>query len=138
LLNQDVDNAPIVFLEPSCYSMFVEDYRELKLEGAENVASRCFLLEQFIEQLLDHEPTALRFNSKPANVIIHPHCHAKALMNPGFMKRLAERMPERSVSLLDTGCCGMAGSFGALASKYELSVKVAEPLLQQVRAQPFG
>ena len=35
LLNQDVDGAPILFLEPSCYSMFVEDYRELKLEGAE-------------------------------------------------------------------------------------------------------
>jgi FAD/FMN-containing dehydrogenase/Fe-S oxidoreductase len=138
LLHQDVDNAPIIFLEPSCYSMFVEDYRELKLEGAEQIARRCFLFEQFIEQVLDHEPNALAFNSKQANVIIHSHCHTKALMNPGFMKHLAQRLPERTVSLLDTGCCGMAGSFGALSSKYELSLKVAEPLAQQVRAQPFG
>jgi len=54
------------------------------------------------------------------------------------MLRLAERLPERNVTMLDTGCCGMAGSFGALESKYELSLKVAEPLAQKVRSQPFG
>ncbi len=84
LLNQDVDAAPILFLEPSCYSMFVEDYRELKLEGTERVARRCFLFEQFIEELLSHEPDALKFKAKAANVVIHAHCHAKALMNPGL------------------------------------------------------
>jgi Fe-S oxidoreductase len=138
LLNGDVDGAPILFLEPSCYSMFIEDYRELKLEGAEHVARRCFLFEQFIEQFLEQEPEGLTFNTKPGHVVIHPHCHLKALMKPGFLRRLAERLPERNVTLLDTGCCGMAGSFGALASKYELSLKVAEPLVQQVRGQPFG
>jgi FAD/FMN-containing dehydrogenase/Fe-S oxidoreductase len=138
LLNQDLDGAPILFLEPSCYSMFAEDYRELKLEGAENVAQRCFLFEQFIEELLSHEPEALQFKVKAANVVIHAHCHAKALMSPAFMLRLAERLPKRNVTLLDTGCCGMAGAFGMLASKYELSLKVAEPLAQKVRGQPFG
>jgi Fe-S oxidoreductase len=54
------------------------------------------------------------------------------------MHRLAERLPERTVELLDTGCCGMAGSFGMLESKYDLSLKVAEPLIQVVRHQPFG
>ena len=138
LLNLDVDAAPILFLEPSCYSMFVEDYRELKLDGMERVASRCFLFEQFIEELLAHEPDALRFKAKAGHVVIHAHCHAKALMNPAFMRRLAERLPQREVTLLDTGCCGMAGAFGALASKYELSLKVADPLAQKVRGQPFG
>jgi FAD/FMN-containing dehydrogenase/Fe-S oxidoreductase len=138
LLNLDVDAAPILFLEPSCYSMFVEDYRELKLDGTERVARRCFLFEQFIEDLLAHEPDALKFKAKAVNVVIHAHCHAKALINPGFMRRLAERLPRRNVTLLDTGCCGMAGAFGALGSKYELSLKVAEPLTQKVRGQPFG
>ena len=138
LLNQDVDNAPILFLEPSCYSMFVEDYRELNLEGTEQVMSRCFLFEQFVEELLGNEPGALAFNARAANVIIHAHCHVKSLMNPAFMKRLAERLPERNVTLLDTGCCGMAGAFGALESKYELSLKVAEPLKHKVHSQPFG
>jgi FAD/FMN-containing dehydrogenase/Fe-S oxidoreductase len=138
LLAEDVDKAPILFLEPSCYSMFVEDYRELGLKGTDEVAKRCFLFEQFIEGLLDHEPAALKFKSKAGNVIIHAHCHLKTLLDPGFLRRLAERLPERHVTLLESGCCGMAGAFGALASKYELSLKVAEPLVQTVRAQPFG
>lgn len=138
LLSQDTDNAPIVFLEPSCYSMFVEDYRELNLPGFEEVARRCFLFEQFIEGLLANDPNALAFETKAARVVIHAHCHAKSLMNVGFMRRLAARLPAREVELLDTGCCGMAGAFGALASKYELSLKIAEPLAQLVRNQPFG
>ncbi len=138
LLNADVDGAPILFLEPSCFSMFAEDYRELKLEGAERVAKRCFLFEQFIEELLSHEPGALKFKVKAGNMVIHAHCHTKALTNPSFLLRLAERLPERNVTLLDTGCCGMAGAFGMLESKYELSLRVAEPLAQKVRGQPFG
>lgn len=138
LLNADVDNAPIIFLEPSCYSMFVEDYRELKLPGFERVARRCFLFEQFIEELLSHEPNALNFKRKHARVVIHAHCHVKSLMNPSFLPRLASRLPDREVTLLDTACCGMAGGFGMLESNYELSLKVAEPLAREVRAQPFG
>ncbi|MEI8044548.1 MAG: FAD-linked oxidase C-terminal domain-containing protein [Verrucomicrobiota bacterium] len=138
LLNLDVDGEPILFLEPSCYSMFVEDYRELKLEGTDRVARRCFLFEQFIEALLNQEPGALKFNPKAANVVIHAHCHAKALTNPDYMLKLAQRLPQRKVTLLDTGCCGMAGAFGALSAKYELSLKVAEPLALKVRSQPFG
>jgi Fe-S oxidoreductase len=137
-LNLHGDDAPILFLEPSCYSMFVEDYRELKVPGVERVARRCFLFEQFLENLLGREPDALRFKPKAAHVVIHAHCHVKSLMNPGFMLRLAERLPERNVNLLDTGCCGMAGAFGMLESKYELSLKVAEPLMQKVRSQPFA
>ncbi len=138
LLSRDPDNAPILFLEPSCYSMFVEDYRELKLEATDSVTKRCFLFEQFIEALLSNEAEALKFQAKAANVVIHAHCHTKALMNPGFMQRLAERLPQRTVTLLDTGCCGLAGAFGWSEAKYELSLKVAESLAQKVRGQPFG
>jgi Fe-S oxidoreductase len=137
LLNLDVDNAPILFLEPSCYSMFVEDYRELRVKGVGHVARRCFLFEHFIEDLLSHEPHALHFRAESAKVIIHAHCHLKSLMNPSFLARLGKRLPGRDVSLLDTGCCGMAGAFGAQSEKYELSLKVAEPLIQQVRGQPY-
>ena len=138
LLDQDANATPILFLEPSCYSMFAQDYRELSLEGAGNVANRCFLFEQFIENLLTREQGALHFQSKAAKVVIHAHCHLKALLDPGFLLDLARRLPEREVSLLDAGCCGMAGAFGALAEKYELSLKVAEPLVSKIRGQPFG
>ncbi|MGI8481604.1 MAG: FAD-binding and (Fe-S)-binding domain-containing protein [Chthoniobacterales bacterium] len=131
-------NCPILFLEPSCYSMFVEDYRELNLADAEKVAKRCYLFEAFIEEILAAEPDALRFNSEPAHVAIHAHCHAKSIMKTGFMGRLVERLPNRTVRLLETGCCGMAGAFGALESKYDLSLRVAEPLVQKIAQEPVG
>jgi Fe-S oxidoreductase len=138
LLNQDVDGAPILFLEPSCYSMFMEDYREMGLPNADAVAQRCFLFQEFIEALLEREPTALKFNSRAEKIVVHVHCHAKALGVASSMYRLAERLPERTVEYIDSGCCGMAGSFGMMESKYDLSVKVAEPLLNVVKHQPFG
>jgi Fe-S oxidoreductase len=52
------------------------------------------------------------------------------------MARLASRLPQRRVTLFDTGCCGMAGAFGALASKYDLSLKVAQPLIEKIQTQP--
>jgi FAD/FMN-containing dehydrogenase/Fe-S oxidoreductase len=130
--------SAIIFLEPSCYSMFVEDYRELGLNGADEIAQRCFLFEQFMENLLSREPAALRFRERPGHVAIHAHCHAKSLTNPSYMVRLAQRLPGRKVTLLETGCCGMAGAFGALDSKYELSLKVAEPLVEKLQNQPAG
>jgi Fe-S oxidoreductase len=129
-------DAPILFLEPSCYSMFVEDYRELKLADTETVARRCFLFEQFVDDLLEREPQALAFADHPRPIAIHAHCHAKSLLKPQFMARLAGRLPGARATLLDTGCCGMAGAFGALESKYELSLKVAAPLVRQLTAQP--
>jgi Fe-S oxidoreductase len=54
------------------------------------------------------------------------------------MKRLASRLPNRTVAMLETGCCGMAGGFGMQEAKYELSMKVAEPLIQLIKAQPFN
>jgi Fe-S oxidoreductase len=138
LFNRENDHPPIIFLEPSCYSMFAEDYLELKLPDAEHVAARCVLFGEFFEDFLAREPLALRFNAKPERLIVHMHCHAKSLVSPAAMRRLLERLPERTVTLLDTGCCGMAGAFGMLESKYELSVKVAEPLIHAVRNQPYG
>ena len=115
---------PIIFLEPSCWSMFVEDYRELKIDGAEKIAERCFLFERFVDDLLESEPEALRFKERETNVAIHAHCHAKSITKTQFMTRLVERLPGRKVTLLESGCCGMAGAFGALAEKYELSKQV--------------
>jgi len=138
--------TPIIFLEPSCWSMFVEDYRELKIKNAEKIAARCFLFEKFVDDLLEREPDAVQFKDRSAfagelrrdmqaNVAIHPHCHAKSLMNPAFMARLVERLPGYRATLLETGCCGMAGAFGALAEKYELSIQVAADLLRKIDNQ---
>ena len=138
LLSLDRDEAPILFLEPSCYSMFIEDYRELGLAGFEHITRRCFLFEEFIENVLSKEPPALRFKVRSGKILIHAHCHVKSLLNPGFLRRLASRLPGRQVTLLNSGCCGMAGAFGALTEKYELSLRVAEPLMTHIRNAPYG
>ncbi len=136
VLHRSGGDAPILFLEPSCYSMFVEDYRELRLPDSQSIAARSFLFEQFVDQLLAREPDALAFERRQAQVAIHAHCHAKSLLHPGFMVRLAERLPGRKATLLDTGCCGMAGAFGMLEAKYDLSLRVAAPLVEKVTHQP--
>jgi Fe-S oxidoreductase len=137
-LNSQLSAAPIVFMEPSCWSMFVEDYRELSIDGVDKVAKRCFLFEKFVDDLLAQEPDALQFKKGSINVAIHPHCHAKSILNPAFMRRLAERLPGLQATVLDTACCGMAGAFGALAEKYDLSVQVAQRLLDNIENQPSG
>jgi FAD/FMN-containing dehydrogenase/Fe-S oxidoreductase len=128
-------NTPILFLEPSCYSMFAEDYRELKIPGAESVAQRSFLFEKFVNDVLERESTKLRFQQRDESVAIHAHCHAKSILDPAFMARLVEKLPGRKAKVLETGCCGMAGAFGIVEAKRELSLQVAAPMLQKIRAE---
>jgi len=126
---------PIIFLEPSCYTMFIDEYRQLKIPGADAVAQRCVLFEQFMYELLVREPEALPFKSGlVSKVVIHGHCHAKALSDASIMPKLANKVPGASAKLLDTGCCGMAGAYGMLRSKLELSKKVAQNLIDKIEA----
>jgi len=134
-INSQPSAPPILFLEPSCWSMFVEDYRELNIQNAEEIAGRCFLFDKFVDDLLVQDSEALHFNKRSATIAIHPHCHAKSIMNPAFMRRLAERLPGRKATVLDTACCGMAGAFGTLAEKYDLSIQVAQDLIDKIENQ---
>jgi hypothetical protein len=118
--------------------MFAEDYLELGVPGAEEVAPRAHLFEGFLYQVLNRSPEALAFTSREGAVAIHGHCHAKALGDASVLPELAERVPGTSATLLDTGCCGMAGSFGALRDKYELSLEVARDLVAKLDALEEG
>ncbi len=129
-------DTPVIFLEPSCWAMFVQDYAELGLAGADEVGARCVLFEQFMAELLRRAPNVLQFAYKHELVAIHAHCHTKALSNPSVAVELVRCVPGREGRLFDTGCCGMAGAFGMLESKYALSVKVAEPLVTQINQLP--
>lgn len=126
--------APIIFLEPSCYSMFSEDYKELGLPGAENAARRSYLFETFIANLLANDSKAIPFQATDARTAIHGHCHAKSLDGKAPLAAVARAIPGNLVTMLDTGCCGMAGAFGSMDAKYALSLDVAKPLVDQVDA----
>jgi len=125
---------PIVFLEPSCYSMFVDDYRQLGIGGAERVAERCRLFEDLMLELLEDEPDAVTFSGDGLRVAVHGHCHAKALTQAGATGRLMARVPGAEARVIESGCCGMAGAFGLLAEHDHVSREVAGPLGEAVQA----
>jgi FAD/FMN-containing dehydrogenase/Fe-S oxidoreductase len=123
---------PIVFLEPSCYSMLIDEYRQLGLEGADEVAARCRLLEDLLLEVLERWPEALPRIGEGRRVAVHVHCHAKALADPGSTVRLLERLGFDEARQLETGCCGMAGAFGMERAHAELSREVARPLVEMI------
>jgi Fe-S oxidoreductase len=129
-------NEPIVFLEPSCWSVFVDEYRQLGIAGADEVADRCVLFEDLVADLLEDDSLVPAMTGPVGEVVVHGHCHAKALAEPKTALALIERLPGASPRLLDTGCCGMAGAFGMLSGHRKLSHRVAEPLVRAIEALP--
>ena len=114
------------------------DYLELFGPDAAYTIPRCFLFEQFLFNVLEDEPGALAWNGGIGAVLIHTHCHANALTDPSVQQKLAAKIPGAEITLLDSGCCGMAGQFGALSTKYQLSLQVAEPLVRMIDERPEG
>ncbi|MCU0302706.1 MAG: FAD-binding protein [Thermoanaerobaculales bacterium] len=133
-------SGPIVFLEPSCHSVFVDEYRQLGLAGAAETAARCALIEDLVSEAVDRDGPATVFDRQaaPATVGVHGHCHAKALTGGAGAAGLLRRIPGLEVRELDAGCCGMAGAFGMLAANRELSRAVARPLVEAVAGLPAG
>jgi len=127
---------PVIFLEPSCYSVFIDEYRQLGLPGAAEVAERCVLIEDFV---LDTENlNDLDWGNGGQTVGVHGHCHTKAMADASSAVRLLSRIPEATVLPLETGCCGMAGAFGMLEANRELSRAVAAPLVEAIGRLPQG
>jgi FAD/FMN-containing dehydrogenase/Fe-S oxidoreductase len=128
------NSLPILFLEPSCYAMFKEDYLELGLAGAAEAAERVVLFEDFVWDLLRREPEALAFRSG-GQAAIHGHCHAKALGSATLLPDLARQAGAEAV-LLKTACCGMAGAYGFLKKNQDLSLRVGALLKAQIDQAP--
>jgi Fe-S oxidoreductase len=127
----------ILFCEPSCLSAVKEDAPSL-LRGdlqrnARTVADACMLFEQFAATLdLALRPVAGR-------ILLHGHCHQKAMGMLPATVALLSRIPNASVVDLDAGCCGMAGSFGYKREHFEVSKAIAERrLLPAVKAMASG
>jgi len=130
--------TPILFLEPSCFSMFREDYTELGVKGADTIANRCHLLEAFLAQQCEKHPEWRdRFHPPQTPAVTHVHCHAKALTNTSYIQQLKQHLwPDIKPEILASGCCGMAGAFGASESEYELSVQVGNQLAEMLNQYP--
>ena len=152
---------PIIGLEPSCILTFRDEYSDLLDDPrAAVLARKSFLIDEFLTRELregratlpfcmNHEDTKARRGEnnnlaslrlggeKKKQFLLHGHCHQKALVGSGAALELLRMIPGADAREVDSGCCGMAGSFGYEAEHYEISRKIGErALLPAVRALP--
>jgi FAD/FMN-containing dehydrogenase/Fe-S oxidoreductase len=126
--------VPVIGLEPSCLYTLRDEYPVL-LPEAKALAASAFLFEEFLARELDAGRFALPLKPLAAQALVHGHCHQKAFGVMGAVEKVLRSVPELEVSLIESSCCGMAGSFGYEAEHYDLSMKMAElALLPAVRA----
>jgi FAD/FMN-containing dehydrogenase/Fe-S oxidoreductase len=130
---------PIVFCEPSCLSAVREDAPALvrgeTRRRAETVAGTAVLFEEFALTLMPR----LTLASGPASLLLHGHCHQKSMGLVPAAKSLLSKIPGASVVDLDSGCCGMAGSWGYSREHFEVSRAIGERrLFPAVRGRQPG
>ncbi len=129
---------PIVGVEPSCLLALRDEYPDL-IPGPETriVAEHAFLLDQLLVRLVHEEPAlADRFLPARRSLLLHAHCHQKALAGTDATLR-ALQLAGFDTILIDSGCCGMAGSFGFEAEHYDISRRMgALALFPAVQAAP--
>ncbi len=119
--------TPIVGLEPSCVAVFRDELTNLfpEDEDAQRLSRQALLLSEFLARESD-QFSLPRLHGK---AIVHGHCHEKAILQPDDTRKVLAALG-LDVEVLDSGCCGMAGSFGFEAGEhYEVSMKVGEQLL---------
>jgi Fe-S oxidoreductase len=135
--------ATILFCEPSCLSAMRDDVpallRDNMKQRAEVVARSCMLFEEFLDQACRVGRVSLKLEPGPAQILLHGHCHQKAMGLLAPAVNLLSRIPQCTIVEPDAGCCGMAGSFGYLEEHVEISRRIAERrLLPAVRQLPVG
>ena len=113
----------IVGCEPSCILTFRDEYPDLvRGHRALDVAKASYLLEEFIVKEKQAGRWKLSFKRQETRALIHGHCHEKALIGSRFLKEaVAMAYP---VEEIDSGCCGMAGSFGYEKEHYDISLEI--------------
>jgi len=132
---------PIVGLEPSCLLTLRDEFLVMGLgDAAGTVAAQALMLEEFLaREAQAGRLDALRARLKPAGhpILVHGHCHQKAFGAVSVIMDVLKLIPDARPELIDSSCCGMAGSFGYEASHHDVSMQMAElSLLPAVRKQP--
>ncbi|SOE95013.1 FAD/FMN-containing dehydrogenase [Burkholderia sp. D7] len=128
--------VPVVGLEPSCLLSFRDEFLDYGYgDEARKLSQSSFLFEEFLVH--EKEAGRLRLSLKPLvqqKALVHGHCHQKAFDAFRPVQVVLGWIPQLEVSVIESSCCGMAGSFGYEAEHYEASKAMAElSLLPAVR-----
>jgi FAD/FMN-containing dehydrogenase/Fe-S oxidoreductase len=129
---------PILICEPSCAAAFHEEYHDL-LPGDPRVAvlaGHVHLIDDWLAGQLAAGLTP-PLQAMPRPVLFHGHCHQKASAGTAGSLAALRAVPGQQASLIDAGCCGMAGAFGYTAEHYDLSLAIArDRLAPAIEAAP--
>jgi Fe-S oxidoreductase len=126
VLEPEIANGtPIVGLEPACVSAFRDELPGLfpGHETAQRLANQMLFISEFVDR--EYSDAVPRVQG---TALVHLHCHHHAIIKPDRERALLDRMG-LDYELLASGCCGMAGSFGFEADKYDVSMKIGESVL---------
>ncbi|MDC9723333.1 MAG: FAD-linked oxidase C-terminal domain-containing protein [Urechidicola sp.] len=126
------EETPLIGIEPTPILCFRDEYLRIAddKEAAIKISKHCWTIEEFIQQ--ESEKGFIKpeqFTSEEKEIKVHGHCHQKSLigMHPAFT--MLNLPTNYKVSILNTGCCGMAGSFGFKEEHYDLSMQIGEDSL---------
>jgi Fe-S oxidoreductase len=131
----------IVGLEPSCLLTMRDEMLVMGLgDAAQTISGQALLLEEFLaREAAAGKLETLKARLKPTSqpILLHGHCHQKAFGAVSPIIDVLKLIPGAQPELIESSCCGMAGSFGYEASHYDVSMQMAElSLLPAVRKQP--
>jgi FAD/FMN-containing dehydrogenase/Fe-S oxidoreductase len=121
----------IVVCEPSCTSALIDDLPDLiddvKLSNA--LKNNVKAIDGFLSEALMNGEITGKFVSISDKILLHGHCHQKASFGTGGMKNIYSSTENTHCVEPDSGCCGMAGSFGYEVEHFDISKKIAESIL---------
>ncbi|MCC6463488.1 MAG: FAD-binding protein [Saprospiraceae bacterium] len=136
--------TPLLGIEPSAILSFRDEYPRLvpetSREAAKALGQHALLIEEFLaREIQAGRISAGAFTKAPKKVLLHGHCHQKALASVDASAWVLGLPENYEVERIPSGCCGMAGSFGYEQEHYELSMQVGElvlfPALRQAAAE---
>jgi Fe-S oxidoreductase/FAD/FMN-containing dehydrogenase len=119
---------PIIGLEPSSLLSLRDEFLYLLPNDPRTllVADQAFTFEEFVAELAGNGNLGLSFTDETRHILLHGHCHQKALVGTGPSRRVLSLPPNYAITEVDSGCCGMAGSFGYEAEHYDISMQMGE------------
>jgi len=123
-------DIPIVGSEPSCILTLLDEYPDLVgIQAAKTVARRVQTIETFLLEALSQRPDLLERSMHDMSILYHAHCHQKALIGSSDATSLLRLVFDNDAREIDSGCCGMAGSFGHEVEHYDVAKAIGEDRL---------
>jgi len=134
------ENCPLIGIEPSAILTFRDEYLRLAEDkkAAKNIAEHTFTIEEFLAREIENGAIdASSFSEEEKDIKLHLHCHQKALSSVIHTFELLNLPKNYKVTVIPSGCCGMAGSFGYEKEHYEVSMQMGElTLFPAIRKTP--